>query len=443
MNRKLIVISADAMISEDLDLLKYKPVFGRLIREGAVVKHVRSIYPTLTYPCHTTMRTGNHPDRTGVWNNLPFLIRDDEMIWNFYQDAVRCRDLFDAAKEKHLTTAAVAWPVTGNHKNIDYLVDEIWPSDPAKLHDEDAFTKAYLDSGTSQELFDTCVKPHISLRLPKRQPDTAWFSTYVSADIIRNYKPDLMMIHIANIDGARHKAGVFSEEAMQSVLMTEDMIDVIISAAEEAGVWEETDLVIPSDHGQIDVDRAVRPNVLLRQEGFMTCDADGAILSWKAWCLSAGASAQIAVNPDLDEAEKKQVLDQVRTIIEEKITAGDSGIERMYTVDETEAAEKLAGAFDLVLETDGHTKFLSGWSGDYMTVFEKPVGTHGHYPDKGPDPVFIGYGPSFVKGARVECARLADTAATYAAILGLDLPGIDGKVIGGILGCRKERRDEI
>lgn len=31
-----------------------------------MVRSVRSIYPTVTYPCHTTMMTGNYPDKHGV-----------------------------------------------------------------------------------------------------------------------------------------------------------------------------------------------------------------------------------------------------------------------------------------------------------------------------------------------------------------------------------------
>ena len=58
MKRKLIVISADAMVDEDLKLLKELPNYRSIAHKVSMVEHVRTIYPTVTYPAHTSMRTG-------------------------------------------------------------------------------------------------------------------------------------------------------------------------------------------------------------------------------------------------------------------------------------------------------------------------------------------------------------------------------------------------
>ena len=69
MRKKLIVISADAMVAEDLEYLKTLPNYRKYLEGGALVKHVRSIYPSVTYPCHTTMVTGVYPDKHGITSN--------------------------------------------------------------------------------------------------------------------------------------------------------------------------------------------------------------------------------------------------------------------------------------------------------------------------------------------------------------------------------------
>ena len=96
MGTKLIVISMDAMITEDIPFLEKHDVFKELLREAAMVREVRSIYPTLTYPCHSTMISGNLPDRHGITANSPLCPGVKPLPWNFYHDAMKCRDLFDA-----------------------------------------------------------------------------------------------------------------------------------------------------------------------------------------------------------------------------------------------------------------------------------------------------------------------------------------------------------
>ena len=96
--QKLILVSMDAMIREDLDYLKTKPSFGWLLEHCAQVERVRSIYPTLTYPCHATMVTGCWPAKHGVVNNTYFRPGEVDPDWLWYHDVYQIPDLLDAAK---------------------------------------------------------------------------------------------------------------------------------------------------------------------------------------------------------------------------------------------------------------------------------------------------------------------------------------------------------
>ena len=65
-SNKLIVLSYDSLQSGDLNKLEKMPYFSEILKRAAVVSNVREIYPTLTYPIHTTLITGLYPDKHGI-----------------------------------------------------------------------------------------------------------------------------------------------------------------------------------------------------------------------------------------------------------------------------------------------------------------------------------------------------------------------------------------
>ena len=65
--RRLVVISLDSMGFRDLnELRELTPNLARLIEQGTWVKKVRGIFPTLTYPSHTSIITGQYPAVHGI-----------------------------------------------------------------------------------------------------------------------------------------------------------------------------------------------------------------------------------------------------------------------------------------------------------------------------------------------------------------------------------------
>ena len=68
--KRVMVISFDAAGSADLAYLKTLPHFKRILSEAALCPHVNSVYPSLTYPAHTSIVTGRMPKNHGVVNNI-------------------------------------------------------------------------------------------------------------------------------------------------------------------------------------------------------------------------------------------------------------------------------------------------------------------------------------------------------------------------------------
>ena len=424
--RKLVIISLDACVTEDLQTFRTLPTLSHMIRNGAVVEKIREIYPTFTYPSHTTMLSGVYPEKHGVTSNYQYTPGSVNPPWNWYHTIVKQKDLMDAAKEAGMSTASVSWPVMGKHPHVDYLVDEIWPLDPDGGTDE--LASVFLGSGTEQWLFESCVAPYADLRVRRKQPDTSWFSTFVASDVIREYAPDVIAIHLTLIDNYRHSDGVFSDKVTKGLSEADEMVRKIVEAVSYTGFLPLTDFAIVSDHGQMNIDRTANVNVLFQKAGLIDVDRNGNVTDHRAWCHAVGTSAHVEIR------EKGDLLTygKVQELLQEAATDPDSGISKVWTLSEVEKKDHLSGPFSFVLETDGHTRFGNRWTGNYFTASQDKA-THGHHPGSAPCPFFIGYGPSFKAGVTVPSADLVDEAPTYAEILGLSLPDADGKVIQDIL----------
>lgn len=425
--RHVIVISEDAMVFEDTETLKHLPNFGKIWDKAARVNRVRSIYPTITYPCHVSMMTGMYPDKHGVVNNERPIMCEKSSPWEFFASAVKVPTLFDKAHEAGMKTACIFWPVCAQSPSIDYLLAEYWPQ-----HGE-SVRQSYIDAGASPDVIKI-VDRYANLNVPRQHPEADNFITMCAADIIREFKPQLLMLHPANIDAYRHGTGVFSDKVTHGLHEIDVWLGDIMRACRDAGIYDDTDFFIVSDHGQLNISRSVSPNAMLAKHGLIDVDADGKITDWRAFCKSAALSSQVYLKDPSD----KQAYDATYALLSDMCKAGIYGISRVYTAEEAEREEHLKGGFSFVLESDGFSSFSNDWKGPYVRTLDNSDyrfghATHGHQPDKGPQPTLIAFGPDINEGAVVERASIVDEPVTVAKVLGLDLGDTDGKVIEGIL----------
>ncbi|MBQ9197153.1 MAG: alkaline phosphatase family protein [Clostridia bacterium] len=427
-DRHVIVISEDAMVYDDLETLRQLPSFGEMLQKGALVKTIRAVYPTLTYPCHTSMCTGVRVGRHGVVNNEKACLTQEKSPWEWFNDALRVGDIFDAAKAAGLTTAAVFWPVTGRHPHIDYLIDEYWPQSPGETTEE-----CFAHSGSSPEVIEKIVRPNRSLVDWKHRvhPHCDAFVHACACSMIREFKPNLLMIHPANVDEYRHRTGVFSPLVTHGLHEIDDWLGQILKALDDAGIREKTDIFIVSDHGQLNIRRTVALNALFAEKGLLTVGADGEVADYTAIAKSSALSAQVYLKDPADH-------DRVYGILRQMAEDGLYGFERVYTALEAREEEGLYGDFSFVLETDGYTSFSNAWKRPLVrpadnSDYKFGRATHGHHPDKGPQPTLIACGPHIRPGVVLERRPMIDEAPTYARILGVSLPDAEGKAIEEIL----------
>ncbi len=426
--KKLIVLSADALVSEDLALLETLPNYQKYLKGGCIVKNVRSVYPTITYVCHASMISGVWPDKHKIAGNLVFEPGNLTPDWKWFaKDNAWDSNILKAAKQSGYTTGAVYWPTLGNADYVDYLIDEYWTQGAS-----DTIKDCYKRSGSNDKVLEI-IDRHSKGVVLRQHPDSDEFAMQCAFDIVRELKPDVMFIHPANIDGLRHKTGLFTPQVNDEVARTDKWIGCLAQACKDAGTFENTNFVLTSDHGQMEIKRVVNVNVWFKDNNLIRTNRDGLFTDWDAYCLSGGMSGLVY----LKNPEDKNLYNKVRNLLFDLRDQEVCGLSHVFERRDFKELH-IDGDFSFVIESDNYTSFGDNWNRPLVTNFDDSDyrlghATHGYLPHKGPQPVFICKGPDFNTGITLEKCNLVDEAPTYAKLLGIKLEDVDGKVLEGFV----------
>ena len=432
MKQKLFVLSMDAMVREDVAYMLTKPNFRRIMEKRAEVEKVLSVFPAITYPAHTTLMTGCYPGKHGIYNNVPFKDYDDgKKHWYRFSKVIRVEDIFTAAKRAGCTTASVYWPITGCHPDIDYIINEYF-----FFYPEEDTIEAFRNMGANEEAIRAIEENReiVEARRRKEIPTFDGFIMKCACSLIRNVQPDVMLVHNCILDTARHTHGVFSEGLRKALDVADEQLGEVIEAMEAAGVYEQTNFIILSDHGQIDYEKRTRINVLLERGGFLEVAPNGTVYDWQAYAQSNGMSASIYLRDPANKALYDRVYNYLQQLVREK----KWGFTRVYTTEEAKEKYGIYGPFCFMLATDGKTSVSEAWTEEAVEILgadeQRPTrGSHGYEPELGPQPIFLAHGPAFRDGAALPNARLVDIAPTLAKVLGQTLPQAQGRCLCELL----------
>src|ERR1700722_4014406 len=191
------------------------PYLRTLLARGTYADGVVGIWPTITYPSHTTLITGVWPAEHGIENNQVF---DPEQkfrgAWNWYASAIRVPTLWQVAHRAGLRTASVGWPVSAGATDVDYLIPEYWrsasPSDSANPDDQ-LLMAALARPDTLLQQLKSSAGPYMNGNDTSIAGDE--MKTRYALEILRRYKPAFMTLHLSSLDESQHEHGPFSREA--------------------------------------------------------------------------------------------------------------------------------------------------------------------------------------------------------------------------------------
>lgn len=411
LNKHLILISIDALNALDYDYIKTLPTFRSFLEKGAHIRELMSIYPSLTYPAHTTMITGAYPDHHGIISNK---IADPSVYlnepWYWYYKYIKTPTLFDYAMKAGLTCGAVMWPVTAGAP-ITYNVPELWPT---KI---ERFISNYLKNSTKNLVYSILRNFKLHFKL---QPGLDNFADSMANEIIRDKKPNLLCIHYTELDLTRHKLGLHNPKDHEILQRMDDRLKRIIDSTKRAGTYERTTFMVLGDHGTNNYCRYICPNYLFAKKGWLKLDNQKKILSWKVFANACGGSAQIFLHPRW----RKKLFNKVHSTL---LAAKDnpySGIGSVYTSKVTKARYGLDNSFSFVLEAKNGYAFHNSIPHSLVIPITKIK--HSHVADHGFLPshphmrsMLLAKGLDICTKVAIPKGSLLQIAPTIANILGL------------------------
>ncbi len=199
----VIVISIDGLRPDAIDRFDAETL-QRLMRDGRFTLLANTIVPPKTLPSHASMLTGTPPAVHGItWN--------EDMTGD--HGYVRVPTIFGTARRRGLETAAF-------------------------------FSKTKFEHLAQQGDFDFLQRPRGGiLNIPAGDVENA------VEDYLESNKPNLLFVHLADVDFAGHRFGWMSYIYGRAVRVADDAVGEIVDDANAAFGCGNYTLIVTADHG--------------------------------------------------------------------------------------------------------------------------------------------------------------------------------------------------
>jgi len=346
------------------------------------------------------------PAEHGIYSNLSSReAGKNPGDWFWFAKAIKTPTLWDEANAHRLSSGAVFWPATAGAP-IYWDIPEIW--DPQKpLQVDPVYVAKYATPGLLFEALLEIGPPKAGQELDVTRARLATF-------ILKKYKPDLLLVHLCDLDGVEHQFGPNSSQAAATLEKIDGHIGELLAADEAAGLADSTDVFIVSDHGFLPVGAEIQPNVLLVKAGLLTADEKGNLTGGRIATLANGGSFFIYWPQSQDlRSEVSEALKPLRK----------SGA--LWGVLDRAALKDLGAepAAQMALEASTGYEFGSGAAGDVISSGRKITGTHGYLPFRRElESSFIAWGPDIKAGVDLHTIRMTEIAPTILKAMGIDDP---------------------
>ncbi|WP_295118581.1 alkaline phosphatase family protein [uncultured Chitinophaga sp.] len=392
--------------------------------EGSYAEGVDGVFPTVTYPSHTSIITGVKPLKHGVLYNTPSEPTGVTGKWIWDYSTIKVPTIFSQANAKGLKTASVYWPVSAGMP-VTYNIPEFWYL-PATKGGKRITIKALRDSSKPAGLFE-----EIEQFATGKIEEENWNDNYLTIDqnlarasayLITKYKPSLLAVHLVMVDHFEHEQGREGDKVRAAVANADHCVKVIREAVERAGIAANTTFIVTGDHGFVNVHSNLAPNVLLAKAGLYNPDKPQ---DWKAYFHTAGGGAFLHLKDKNDTQTKEKVLQLLKGL-----PAAQQKTFIIKTRDELDAIGADPTAI-LGITTEQGYAFSGAATGEFIRA--RKGGTHGFYPDfKEIQTGFVAFGKNIKKGVVIPKMGLVDIAPIISKLLQLELPAGDGVLLNGV-----------
>jgi hypothetical protein len=388
-------------------------VAAQLAAAGVVAERVEGAAPPSVYPAHATLVTGQSPREHGVVADHLIGERGirPELYWHVSH--LRVPALWQVARERGLSVAALDWPTTQGSGLPDLLPDalatrrgESWPEVVA---DE-----------ASPWLLEAARAAGPAAGVPGAARDA--FLVDSACTLYQKRPPVLLLLRLSQAVPVAVVHGPGSEAAHDALLGAGAELERLLRCVDAQGWLPGSTVVVTGDRTLVPVHTAVHPNTLLAEAGLIATEGDR-VASWSAYARGNGGSALVYASDETSAREARRVLGGA---------AAATGAFRIVP------AEVL-----IAVGADPEAWFgieaRPGW------VLRPGVGTPLLAPARarGADPGFVdpaSAGPAFLawgvgvrRGLRLPLVAQTDIAPTVASLLGVPFGEGRGRALVGIL----------
>ena len=402
---RTVILSIDALQPDYYRTGRYEtPNLHRLAAQGASADSVEVIYPSVTYPVHSTIVTGAPVEKHGVISNRVFTWEAGP-TYDWYWDAsnLKVPALWDLVSRSGRKVALLGWPVTVGAR-ADWVVPEVFP--PLSFDPGEVWTRTVK-----------VTRPELLAELPPGPfKDTLdrdrWFAR--SAELILEKKsPDLMLLHFSHVDVVQHLQGPGTPAFTRGLADVDSLLGELVSHLD----LSRDCLMVVGDHGFASITRKIRINELFKKQGWLE-EIPFKSRDWKIVGFTSGGQAAIYLK---DRSIEKKALQLLR-----RQAPGNYRIIDRQALDRMET---LPGAW-LALEPEEGVAIAQDVKGPFEEKYREPHGEHGYLPGKSSmETGFIAAGACAQPGRELGRMSIYDVAATLAAQAGVRLASDRGRPV--------------
>ena len=314
MGKKLLIVSFDAVGSDELPIVRNLPNFRRIFSGGRVFSDLKTVFISNTYPVHASIATGTVPGKHRLISNTKLQPEKAKPWWNYDSRLLQAEPIWKTAAKKGLKTAAVMWPVTA------YADDSCWNVPEIMIHEGENQISVNLRCGSKvPQILSYAL--HRKLLRGIEQPERDRFAAASMLDAIRFRHPDLMLMHLTAYDSLCHEFGRGSEQTLLALQEMDRNLGALYDAC-----GKNTGVIVFSDHAQLNVHTAVDPNQMLEMFGYGHYHKDGTLTDARAVFQNEDGSS-FFFNRDLDQEQ----VELIRSAM-----LADPSVERLLTQEEME-----------------------------------------------------------------------------------------------------------
>jgi predicted AlkP superfamily pyrophosphatase or phosphodiesterase len=416
----LVMVSLDGLRADALgDPGLALPALRGLASRGVRARSLRPVFPSVTWPSHTSLVTGVTPARHGVLGNLVF----DRMIGRVVQHegdrtaaTVQGETLWDRVHMAGGRVASLCWPKTRGVAAVTDNVPEFLDQELFEAHTTPDLWRALRDNGLPVERYGPWSARHATT------PMQDWLTLEAALHVVATRPPRLLLLHFLTLDAFEHDHGVTSPEARWALAYVDGLLGRLLAGLERLGRAETATVMAFGDHGFVDVDTTHHPNQILVEEGLLTLDADGRVARRQAWVATNGGAAHVYVLDGAPRTTGDRLRERFAALRGVEVIGGKDVSALGLPAPSEDPTQG-----DLVLSAAPNVQFRVHATAEASAAVPVYRATHGHVPQ------FAALGSGFVMAGRgvPEAVMLGDismldVAPTAARLLGLSLPAAEG-----------------